>query len=351
MMRALTVKPGTAGSGRLDEVADPAPDEGSILVRALAVGICGTDLEILKGQYGWAPPGHERLVLGHESIGRVERAPRDCGFAPGDLVAGIVRRPDPVPCRYCAAGEWDMCVNGRYTERGIKERNGYGSEYFRVEPEFAVHVDPALDVLGVLLEPTSVVAKAWAHTEHIGHRSRVWAPRTVLVTGAGPVGLLAALIGVQRGYDVHVLDRVTAGPKPELVRELGATFHPGKLPDPNDFAPDIVIECTGAASVVLDVITRSAPAGIVCLAGISSGRHNIGMDVETLNRTMVLENDAVFGSVNASRGDYETAAEVLARADKAWLSRLVSRRVPLANWDEALERRADDIKVVLDFTA
>ena len=265
-------------------------------------------------------------------------------------MVGIVRRPDPVPCRYCAVGEWDMCLNGLYTERGIKELDGFCSDYFRIEPEFAVRIDPALGLLGVLLEPTSVVAKAWDHAERIGRRSRAWAPRTVLVTGAGPIGLLAALIGAQRGLAVHVLDRVTEGPKPQLVRELGATYHAGSLPDPTEFAPDIVIECTGAPPVVLDAISRSAPSGVVCLAGISSGRHEIGLDLAALNRTMVLENDVVFGSVNANRSHYQSAADVLAKADRDWLSRLISRRVPLANWRDALDRQPDDVKVVLDFT-
>ena len=116
----------------------------------------------------------------------------------GDLVVGIVRRPDPVPCSACAACEWDMCRNGLYTERGIKERNGYGSEFFRIEPDFLIKVDESLGIAGVLLEPTSIVAKAWDHTERIGERSRSWHPKTMLVTGAGTIGLLAALMGAQR---------------------------------------------------------------------------------------------------------------------------------------------------------
>lgn len=349
-MRALTVEPGHPNSARLEEVPDPPPESGSVLVRTLALGICGTDAEIVGGEYGWAPPDRRRLILGHESIGRVEEAPADSGLAEGDLVVGIVRRPDPVPCRYCAADEWDMCANGRYTERGIKEIDGFGSDYFRIEPEFAVRVDSALGLLGVLVEPASVVAKAWDHTERIGSRSRAWAPRTALVTGAGPIGLLAALIAVQRGLDVHVLDRVTDGPKPQLVRDLGATYHAGSLPDPEDFAPDVVIECTGAASVIVDAISRTAPSGITCLAGISSGEHRVGLDIDLLNRTMVLENDAVFGSVNANRAHYEAAADVLAAADRDWLDRLVSRRVPIADWQAALTPQPDDVKVVLDFS-
>ncbi|HEX8828934.1 MAG TPA: FAD-dependent monooxygenase, partial [Xanthobacteraceae bacterium] len=71
------------------------------------------------------------------------------------------------------------------------------------------------------------LAKAWEHTEYVGGRSKAWRPRTVLVTGAGPIGLLAALFGAQRGLDVHVLDRDSGGEKESLVRELGGTYHAG----------------------------------------------------------------------------------------------------------------------------
>ncbi|MGH6665407.1 MAG: glucose 1-dehydrogenase [Pseudolabrys sp.] len=346
-MHALTVQPGQPNSIKLEEVPPPPQSDGGVLVRALALGICGTDHEIIAGHYGWPPAGHERLIIGHESLGRVEEAPAGCGLAPADPVVGIVRRPDPLPCPACAAGEWDMCRNGQYTERGIKQRNGYGSEQFRIEPDFVVKVDPALGQHGVLLEPASVVAKAWEQVERIGARSAAWQPCVALVTGAGPVGLLAALIGAQRGLEMHVLDRAQDGAKPELARALGARYHTGNL---GKLAPDIVIECTGAGSVVLDAMERTAPGGIVCLAGVSSGGHQIHLDIGDLNRNMVLENDTVFGSVNANLRHYRAAADSLARADKNWLDRLITRRVPLARWQEAFTPQPSDIKVVLDFT-
>jgi threonine dehydrogenase-like Zn-dependent dehydrogenase len=132
-VQAITVLPGQAGSARLDDVPEPFPGEASVLVETLAVGVCGTDLEIANGEYGWAPPGHQRLVLGHESLGRVLQAPED-GLEPGDLVVGIVRQPDPVPCESCAAGEWDMCRSGRYAEHGIKELDGFMRERYRIDP-------------------------------------------------------------------------------------------------------------------------------------------------------------------------------------------------------------------------
>jgi glucose 1-dehydrogenase len=92
----------------------------AVLVRMLDLGICGTDIEIIKGNYGWAPPGTDRLIIGHESLGVVERAPSGCGFARGNFVAGIVRGPDPTPCSACAVGEWDMCRNGRFSSNCLQ---------------------------------------------------------------------------------------------------------------------------------------------------------------------------------------------------------------------------------------
>jgi len=350
-MRALTLEPGKANSLRLEERAEPEARTGTLLVQAIALGVCGTDREIIAAKYGSAPPGEGRLILGHESLGRIVEAPEGCGFSEGDLVAGVVRRPDPVPCPACAGGEWDMCRNGRYTERGIKEADGYGSERFRLRPEFAIRVDPALGFLGVLTEPASVLAKAWDHIERIGARTRTWRAHSLLVTGAGPVGLLAAMMGRQRGLEVHVFDRNQDGPKPGLVRDLGGTYHAGAVEHLPDLRPDIVIECTGAEPVVREVIGRSGADGIVCLAGLSSPGRAIGFDIGGFNRQTVLRNDVIFGSVNANRAHYETAAKALAAADRGWLSRLISRRVPLDRWAEAFEERPDDVKVTLDFGA
>jgi glucose 1-dehydrogenase len=239
-MKALTVQPLKAGSARLDDIDEPPLSDGTVLVETLAVGVCGTDIEITTGAYGWPPEGRDRLVLGHESLGRVLEAPAGAPVAAGDLVVGIVRRPDPVPCANCAVGEWDFCHNGLYTERGIKQRDGYCSERYRIEPDFVVKIDPSLGRTGVLLEPTSVVAKAWEQVDRIGGRAH-WAPTVAVITGAGPIGLLAAMIGVQRGMEVHVLDQVTSGLKPDLVAALGATYHTGTVEAANA-APDVVIE-------------------------------------------------------------------------------------------------------------
>lgn len=346
-MRALTVAPGKPHSIQLENVAEPARDEGSVLVATHAVGICGTDHEIVEGKYGAAAPGQQRLTIGHEAVGRVLDAAEDSGLAAGDWVAGIVRHPDPVPCVSCAAGEWDMCRNGQYTERGIKERDGFARERFRTDASWLVKVPSELGELGALVEPASVLAKAWEQAERIGQRA-VFRPERVLVTGAGPIGLLAALFGVQRQLDVHVLDRATSGAKPELVRALGATYHHGSVEELGG-GWDLVFECTGAPALLFDVIEAAGATGIVCLTGVSASGQKMRVDPGALNRELVLENNVVFGTVNANRRHYEQAVECLSSAGTELLERLITRRVPLDDFERAFSRQGDEIKTLLTF--
>ncbi|MCU1572868.1 MAG: theronine dehydrogenase [Micrococcaceae bacterium] len=344
-MQALTIVPGQQGSLQVREMPEPEPGEGSVLVQSLAVGLCGTDAEIIAAEYGQSPEGESFLVLGHENLGRVLNAPQDSGLVAGDLVVCIVRRPDPEPCAACAAGEWDMCRNGNYTEHGIKGLHGFARERWRAEPDELVPLGEGLAEVGVLLEPTTIVAKAWEQIDRIGSRA-FYQPNLVAITGAGPVGLLAALLARQRGLEVHVFDQVTDGPKPDLVRSLGATYHAESLAD-SGLKPDIVVECTGVPAVVLQAIGCTGTDSITCLTGVSGAGEMLRVDVGGLNRDAVLENSVIFGTVNANRRHYQAAVDALQKADQDWLGRLITRRVPLQEFEDALKRRPDDVKVVL----
>jgi threonine dehydrogenase-like Zn-dependent dehydrogenase len=346
-MKAITVEPMKPGSARWEDVPEPDAREGVVLVEAVAVGVCGTDVEIVEGKYGWAPPGQSRLVLGHESLGRVVDPGTAGALKKGDLVVGIVRRPDPVPCPNCAVGEWDMCRNGQYTERGIKEIHGFMSQRWRIEPEYAIKIDPGLGILGVLLEPTTVIAKALEQVAVIGRRS-FWEPRTLLVTGAGPIGLLAALGARAYGLEVHVLDRAISGPKPELVRALGATYHSGSVKDVG-FQPDAIVECTGVGQVISDSINAIGSSGIICLTGVGHGGVITSEATADIAASAVLKNNVIVGSVNANKRHWYKAGNLLARADRKWLGRLITRREKPESLDRALTRGPDDIKVIIQF--
>ena len=317
-MQAITVEPKKAGSAQLEDVPEPDMRDGAVLVGAIAVGVCGTDVEIVEGKYGWAPPGKTRLVLGHESLGRVVDPGPAGGLTKGDLVVGIVRRPDPVPCPNCAVGEWDMCRNGQYTERGIKQIDGYMSERWRIEPEYAMKIDHSLGILGVLLEPTTVVTKAWEQVVAVGQRA-FWEPRTVLVTGAGPIGLLAALIGVQHGLEVHVLDRAESGPKPALVQALGAKYHTGTATTVGFEPDDIIVECTGVGSVVTDAIQAVGAGGIMCLTGVGSGGATPGYTLRTSRRRRCSKITSSWAASTPTGGTGTRPAKPwLARTARGW---------------------------------
>jgi threonine dehydrogenase-like Zn-dependent dehydrogenase len=346
-MKALMVEPGRAGPLRVEDIREPAPDDGSLLVSALALGVCGTDRELLAGEYGEAPPGHKRLVIGHESLGLVEEAPAGSGIRAGDLVIPFVRMPDPEPCDCCAAGEWDRCRNGRFTEHGIKAVDGFGRERYRVPADRVIVADRALGITAVLGEPASVVAKAWQVID-AATRDACWTPRRVLVTGAGPVGLLAAMIGRQRGLEVHLFDRATDGPKPQLARDIGATYQVGALESlPGDF--DVVIECTGVPSLVVQAPSRTAPDGVVCLVGVSGKGPAISVRGADFNDALVLGNRIMVGSVNANRRHYAAGHDALRKADRAWLERLITRRVPFAQAADAFAPGKQDVKTVIVF--
>ena len=222
------------------------------------------------------------------------------------------------------------------------------AERWRIEPEYAVRVDPELGVLGVLLEPTTVVAKAWEQIVSIGRRT-FWDPQTVLVVGAGPIGLLGALIAVQHGGEVHVLDRVDSGPKPALVKKLGATYHTGSIADLG-LRPDIVLECTGVIGLIQQSIACVSPGGIICLTGVGPA-DSAAVSAAALATDAVLKNLVVFGSVNANRRHYYRAAKALAAADRGWLAQLLTRRVGLGQVQAGLQRAAEDIKVIVEMTS
>lgn len=345
-MRALAVRPGVGNSAHLREMQEPSTMDGDILCRMVATGICGTDRDLIRGEYGTAPKSDDYLIIGHEALGQVVESPPHSGFSPGDLVVPIVRRPDPIPCPSCAGGEWDMCENGKFTERGIQERHGFAADLFRIESAFCVPIDKSLSVAAVLIEPASIVAKAWEQTLRILNRS-TFKPNKVLVAGAGPIGLLAAMMGKQYGYEVHVIDQVERGLKPNLVRELGASYHPSiesALDTCEKF--ELMFECTGVVPVIIKLMNCISRNGILCLTGVSTGSRTC-FNIGQLNREIVLENEVIFGSVNANRRHFELAAQSLMKADSQWLAQLVTRKVPLERWQEAFELRDDDVKVVL----
>ncbi|HUY60263.1 MAG TPA: glucose 1-dehydrogenase [Candidatus Dormibacteraeota bacterium] len=349
--------PGPSGSGALVP-AVPGVDDAEVEVATVEVGVCGTDLEIVHDGYGQAPTGQDRLVLGHENLGRVATAPDGSGFHPGQLVVATVRRPCPERCPPCAAGQSDDCLTGHYTERGILGRDGYMAERYVERASFLVPLPETLARVGVLMEPSSIVEKGLLEAEAIQRARLPWAPRQAVVCGAGAIGLLAALFLRLRGLEVTLIAKSSPESLPaRLAAEAGARLwdaddHPIDHLEAELGNIDLVFEATGVSAVALQAISALGRNAVCCLSSVTAGHRTVSIDADSLNLNLVLGNKLVFGTVNANRRHFTAAARSLEAAVRRWpglAEQIVTRRVPAAEFTAAFDRQPDDIKTVVTF--
>ena len=235
-------------------------------MRPLEIGVCGT-AEISEGLFGVAPDGEDRLVLGHELLGRVER---DADFARGDLVTATVRRSCG-HCIPCAQGAPDSCDTGDYLERGITRLHRFAAELVLEAPEHLVPVPRRSG--GSACWPSRVRLRARA-----APRARDRRPPAV-----GPAARARHRHGGDR--DARHLPpadggarRLGRGPrsdehKQRLVGACGSRFVATDDAALRDVADDVggfdvVLEAAGDAQVMLDALALLRRNGVACLLGI-----------------------------------------------------------------------------------
>jgi threonine dehydrogenase-like Zn-dependent dehydrogenase len=346
------VVPGRAGSGAVRDVPEPALTAEDVLVDVVRVGVCGTDADIERGEYGRAPEGAEVLVLGHESFGRVAR---DAGsLKAGTPVVASVRRPDG--CPNCLSGEQDMCLWGGFRERGIKGIHGFCAERFAERPEHLFVVPEAIAEVAVLLEPLTITEKGWRHLAAAQRRMTVWEPRTAIVTGAGPVGILAAVKLRLHGLDVTVVEREPKPQKEALLARIGAGYAATKVTPLATVAErakriDLVIDATGNSAVALECLRLVGANGAVLLTSVTGGKRTLEVPGDVINQNLVLGNVLVLGIVNARSDDFRSGIADLSEAQRRWpgfLAALITRRVPLADAAAALRHDPSQIKTVVE---
>jgi threonine dehydrogenase-like Zn-dependent dehydrogenase len=339
-VRALVASPGAGGSARVADLPIVRAGADELLIRALEVGVCGTDREISAGLFGVAPPGRDQLVLGHEFLGLVERDGH--GFAKGDLVTATVRRSCG-RCAACLAGSPDSCDTGDYLERGITALDGFASEVVVEHPAHVVPVPASLGRLGVLAEPASICARGLRHAEAIGAR-QPWSPTQTLVLGTGAIGMLASFLLRLRGDEVWTAGQPPPGSdKAQLIDAIGARYVCTASASPPALAADVggfdlVVEATGDAQVMIETLGLLRRNGVACLLGIDPREGRVALNGQIIGVDVVLQNRAVFGSVNAARVDWTSAIDQLDRARMRWpeaLDACVGLRVPLDRFDEA----------------
>jgi threonine dehydrogenase-like Zn-dependent dehydrogenase len=349
-VNALVATPGSAHTTRVAEVRQPQAAPGTVLLRPLEVGVCGTDREISEGLFGVAPDGTDRLVLGHEVLAAVERD--GAGFARGDLVTATVRRSCG-RCAACAAGSPDACETGDYLERGITRLDGFACELIAEDADQLVAIPASLGRLGVLAEPASVCARALRQVRAVGGRQH-WQPARALVVGAGAVGMLATAFLRLEGLDVWTASREPAGSaKAELAAATGARYVPlegttlaAVAGDVGGF--DLVVQAAPDAQTTLDALAVLRRNGVACVLGIDGRDRRVAIDGPVVGVDVVLRNLALCGSVNARRDDWHAGVELLDRARSRWpeaLEAFVGRRVPLDRFADAFA--FDGVKATL----
>ena len=348
-MRAVLVTPKKPKSAHIGEYAKPKPQGKECLVRVLEIGIDGTDRDIDQGRYGEAPQGASELILGHESLGEIVEGG-------SGLVVAMVRRPCPELCPPCKNNQSDFCTTGHFTERGIKGRHGYLAEFYAEVPEYLIPIPAELRDVAVLMEPLSVVEKAFRNALRIQERLP-WAPRRVLITGAGGIGTLASCVARLRGYETLVYSRGASTGAGDFIRnQLSVQYVSTNQQTLADIArewgePDLVIEATGASGLVWAAADVLALNGVVCMLSVTGGHKSTPVPSDELNDHMVLGNRVVFGSVNAERQDFEQGVKDLLELKRRWpdaVGRLITRRLKLEQIRTALDDRpAGDLKTVL----
>jgi threonine dehydrogenase-like Zn-dependent dehydrogenase len=349
----LVTIPGKPHSTAVAQLPDPRPAPGEILLRTLEVGVCGTDREISEGVFGVAPEDRDRLVLGHEFLGVVERDGH--GFTRGDLVTATVRRS----CGHCAAcgeGSPDACHTGDYAERGITRLDGFASELATESTEHLVAVPRSLGRLGVLAEPASVCARAIRHARAVAER-QPWRTERALVIGAGAIGMLSTYFLRLDGFEVWIAGRSSGTTtKTQLAEASGARYVStsdtplGVLAEESG-GFDLVIEAAGDAQVMLDTLALLRRNGVACLLGVDGRQRELSLEGRALGVDTILQNRALFGSVNAHARDWEAAVDYLDRARSRWgdaLEAFVGLRVAVEHFGEAFGFRG--VKATLEFS-
>lgn len=308
-MRAYTLD-FASRRGEFRDLAEPVRQPGEVLLRVAAGGVCGTDRELAAFHIGEPPAGEPFLVLGHEACAQVIEADPMGQLQIGDWVAPMVRRACAARCLFCVRGRVDQCCSGGYRDSGIVGRHGYFREFVSEDPTQLIRVPASLAEHAVLLEPLSVVEKAVTRALQL----MAGPVRQALVVGAGPIGCLTALVLTERGLPVSVHSMEPDDhPRVAWLKRIGASYN-------QPVKADLAFEAAGVGAAAEMAVKSLAPNGVCAILGARDAQ------VEMPFRAMILENQTVFGSVNADRAAWEAAVADLARTDRGLLEAFIERR-------------------------
>ena len=366
-MRALAFLPHMKQLRMVERTRPVLRGGDDVELRVLRVGVCGTDRDEIAGGRACAPDGGEELVIGHEMIGQVVAVSSNVArVRPGDYAVLTVRRGCG-KCRPCAMNRPDMCASGRYRERGIWGLDGYQTDCVVDSESFVVRVPAELESIGVLTEPLSVAEKAIDEAIRVQVArlpgplaAREWlCGRRCLVAGLGPIGLLAALVLRLRDAKVYGLDIVDAeSARSRWLKGIGGQYINGRQTDAarvgdNEGKFDLIVDATGVAPLDFNLLDALTYNGAYVLTGLPRGDRPIDVRGAELIRGLVLRNQVMLGSVNASRDHFLRAIDDLGRAQLRWgdhVHQMITHRYRCDEYDKALTAHgADAIKIVVEW--
>jgi threonine dehydrogenase-like Zn-dependent dehydrogenase len=356
-MRALAVFPSERAVRLIDHPEPKITSPAQAKMRVLDVGVCGTDREITSFQYGTPPEGSDYLILGHESLSEVvEIGEQVSSVKVGDLVVMSVRRPCPHPeCVACREGRQDFCYTGDFTERGIKQNHGYMTDFVVEEDRYLSPVPRELRSVAVLVEPLTIAEKSLEQVWTVQSRLPWNRLHRAVVLGAGPVGILGAMALKAEGFDVTVYSRSAKNEKDEIVNAIGARFIASDTHSPEEMAKiagpiDVVYEATGASGLAFDVLKHLGPNAVFVFTGVPGHKQPIPVDTDEIMRNMVLNNQLLVGSVNASPRAFQSAIQHLGVFLQRWpdaLRSVITDRFPLERALDALQSQPGGVKNVV----
>jgi threonine dehydrogenase-like Zn-dependent dehydrogenase len=367
-MKAVAVFPSSRQVKTIDHPEPSISSPTEVKLRMIDVGVCGTDKEIVSFQYGTPPQGSEYLVIGHESLGEVvQTGPGVKTLKKGDLVVMMVRRPCDHPrCVACRAGRQDFCYTGDFTERGIKGRHGFMTEYVVDDEKYMNLVPGNLRDVAVLVEPLTIAQKALEQLWQVQSRLPWACPvepgkpaqfcHKAVVLGAGPVGLLGAMALVVRGFRTYVYSRTPPpNPRGDLCSAIGAQYISSDQTPVDEMAKivggiDVVYEAVGASSLAFDVMRVLGTNGVFIFTGVPGRKAPIEVDTDLLMRDFVLKNQVIYGTVNAGKQAFGDAISDLAEYRRRWpdaVRKLITGRFGIDRAIDLLTGRVEGIKNVV----
>lgn len=329
---------------------------------------CAAPTEICQFDYGTPPAGSDYLIIGHESLGEVVEVGSGVGsLKPGDLVVTMVRRPcDHPDCFACRAGRQDFCYTGDYKERGIKQLHGFMTEFVVDDVAYMNPVPAALRAVAVLTEPLTIAEKAVSEVWQVQKRLPWGLPaeaggevthgyrHRAVVLGAGPVGLLGAMTLLVAGFETYVYSRGSKT-QSDFTGSIGCIYVESEGCSIPQLAEkvgniDLVFEATGASKFAFDTLAVLGTNGVFIFTGVPGRKGPVELDTDLIMRNLVLKNQVVYGSVNASQSAFAAAIEDLAKFNERWpgaAGSLITGRYEMENFKDLLLGAPSGMKNVI----